>query len=273
MINHDAVIPPVQAPFMETPVPGKRVWSGWATAGIGILILIAFFLAQVIVAGIIAFVFAFPKIRAAGTSQYDALYQIISNALNSHLGLLQSLATIFSGLVGLGLILVFIRAKKGESIKEYLGLNKISIGTALLSIGIIVGYNFAVVGIQSLLGSGVGQESITTDLYKTAISPVLFGIAVVIFAPLFEEAMFRGFLFEGFRQSRVGIVGAVIITALVWAELHSIQYQTFNVLVIFVLGLIMGVVRWRTKTIWSTFIMHATMNLIAIITIALSIKS
>ena len=83
---------------------------------------------------------------------------MVMDAINNHLGLIQSLATIISGLVGLGLILIFIRSKKGESIKEYLGLNKISIKMALISILIIVVYSFAVTGIQSLLGTGWGRN-------------------------------------------------------------------------------------------------------------------
>ena len=193
--------------------------------------------------------------------------------MNANMGFFQSIATVVSGIVGLGLIIIIIKAKKSAAIKDYLGLNKIGWKVALLSIGLMVVYNLAVSGIQILLGNQAGDEQSLIKIYETAVSRPLFWISVVIFAPLFEEAIFRGFLFEGFRQSKLGIWWTIIITAATWAVLHAFQYQVFNVLVILVLGLIMGVVRWRTKTIWSTFIMHATMNLWAVIALELTINA
>jgi membrane protease YdiL (CAAX protease family) len=62
------------------------------------------------------------------------------------------------------------------------------------------------------------------DAYRNTAWPPLFWIAVVIFAPAFEEFLFRGFSFIGLQKSRLGSAGATILTALVWAVLH-IQYN------------------------------------------------
>jgi membrane protease YdiL (CAAX protease family) len=66
----------------------------------------------------------------------------------------------------------------------------------------------------------------------------------VVFAPLFEEALFRGFVYEGFARSRAGVAGAIILTSIGWAALHF-YYAGFEMATIFVLGLVLGVVRWK----------------------------
>ena len=55
------------------------------------------------------------------------------------MGLLQSIATIVSGIIGTGLILLFIRARQRAGIREYLGLNRISWKTVLLVLGVVIG--------------------------------------------------------------------------------------------------------------------------------------
>jgi uncharacterized protein len=92
----------------------------------------------------------------------------------------------------------------------------------------------------------------------------------VIFAPAFEEALFRGFLFAGFSQSRIGVPGTVILTSLLWASLH-IQYDLYNIAMIFFLGIGLGIVRAKTNSLWSTFLMHGFWNLVAVILVAFNI--
>ncbi len=255
---------PIQ-PVMQ-PAPEKRVWGAWATFGFTLVIIAAFFIAQGIVIIVPVIGSLFSNI-GAGVSSPDELTKRLMDQLNSRLGLLQSIATIVSGVVGTGLILVFIKARKGARIAEYLGLKKISIKTALAAIGITVVYLGLATVVETLLGVQ-NDETIVNQIYDTSISPPLFWIAVIIFAPLFEEALFRGFLFEGLRRSRLGIYGAVMLTAFGWAILHGLQYNIIGIIYIFLLGIIMGVVRWKTNTIWSTFIMHAVVNLVATISLA-----
>ena len=95
----------------------------------------------------------------------------------------------------------------------------------------------------------------------------MFWIAVIIFAPVFEEALFRGFLFEGLMQSRAGVIGAIAVTSVTWAILH-IQYNAAGIIYILLLGVIMGVLRWKTRSLWSPLIMHALVNLISTVLIA-----
>ena len=267
MINNTgALIPEIVKPVAE-----KRVWGFWSTVGFGAVILVGFVIAQVVVLSIAIFAMASDQFRQlAGAPQYEDIFNIISDTLNANLGLLQSIATIFSGIVGTGLVFVFVRARRRASIPEYLGLNKMSWKKVLLVFAVVIGFIVLADGLYILLGEPT-SEQIMFDIYATSVWPPLFWIAVVVFAPLFEEALFRGFLFEGFRQSRLGAIGAVVLTAFAWALLHSLQYNVYSILWIFVLGIVMGIVRVKTSSIWSTFIMHALVNFVATLGVALNL--
>lgn len=263
----------VLAPVLENPATEKRVWGFWPTVGFGTVVLIAFVFVQVLVVIVYGIAVGFSELhQASGTPQFEEILNKITDVLNGKMGLLQSIATIVSGIICTGLIMLFIRARKRAGIKEYLGLNKIGWKTALLALGVVIGLIILLdVIIYAIVGQSTG-EGIVTDIYNTSVWPPLFWIAVVIFAPLFEEAFFRGFLFEGFRQSAVGSTGAVILTAIGWALLHSLQYELVSIIWIFVLGIVMGIVRLKTRSIWSTFIMHAFVNLAATAEIALKLS-
>jgi membrane protease YdiL (CAAX protease family) len=105
------------------------------------------------------------------------------------------------------------------------------------------------------------------EIYDSAhFVPLLWG-AVIVAAPVFEEIFFRGFLLEGLRRSRLGSGGAVVLTALSWAALH-IQNGSYEISLIFSLGLALGWVRLRTHSLYPALAMHALVNLVDILQMA-----
>jgi membrane protease YdiL (CAAX protease family) len=262
------VLPPGPQPI--NPTVEKRVWGGWATTGFGAVIFIIFIIVQAVVVVFAAFAIAFSHSNLIPGLQTEDLFSSIMDMLTGHLGLLQSFATILSGIVGIGLIVLFIRLRARAGTLEYLGLNKISLRGALLAVGIVIVFYGLSIAVNIWLGRSE-KEQIMYDIYATSVWPALFWIAVLVFAPAFEEVFFRGFLLEGFRQSRLGAAGAVIITALAWAALHALQYSLINVAWILVLGIVMGIVRLKTKSLWNTIIMHVLVNVVGMLEIALNL--
>jgi uncharacterized protein len=268
MMNDETVI----IAETENKPPEKRVWGAWATLGFGAVILVVFFVVQVLVILVAGAVGVFTQLQQTSTTaDFQTITQRVSDIFNANLGLLQSVATIVSGIIGTGLIILFIKARRRAGIAEYLGLKKLNYKTALLAIAVVIVF----LALSSLMYYVLGKstaEGIMNDIYNTSIWPPLFWIAVVIFAPLFEEAFFRGFVFEGFRRSPLGLTGAVLLTALGWAVMHSLQYNIYSIIWIFMLGIAMGIVRARTGSIWATFIMHAVVNLAATVEMALKLS-
>jgi len=138
----------------------------------------------------------------------------------------------------------------------YLGLRRHSWKPLVLgAIGVgVVG------GIASLLVDDVNPAM--KDLFDTARPKPLLWISVVVLAPLVEEFVFRGFVFEGLSQVRGGIWTASLISSALWASIH-LQYGPNEMAVIFLLGLVLGGVRGHSGSVWPGMILHAANNLVS----------
>jgi len=99
--------------------------------------------------------------------------------------------------------------------------------------------------------------------YTTAAAegwlPLLW-FATVLVAPAGEEITFRGYLFRGFVRSERSAWPAIVVIALLWAAPH-LQYDWTGISEIFVAGLFLGWVRWRSGSTLLTFLLHALFNL------------
>jgi len=104
--------------------------------------------------------------------------------------------------------------------------------------------------------------------YDSADSKWLLWFALVVAAPIFEELLFRGFLFQGLRQTALGASGSILICATFWAIIHQ-QYDWFGLLSVFVIGLILGLARWRSQSLLLTIILHSATNLVALMQLLL----
>lgn len=258
---------------MDTPpapaAPEKRVWGFWPTFGLGVATTVIFLIAQTVVAVIFTFVTVVPALRAGGgPPEFEAIYKAVEEAILSHTGLITSLSVIASAVVGGGFILLMIRARGRASIAEYLGLRSFSVRTAAVAVAATAGIIAFTALVNVFLDRSAAAE-VDLDMYGTSVWPALLWITVVLVGPLFEEVFFRGFLFEGFRQSRVGAVGAIVLTSVGWAMLH-IQYDLVGMGEILVMGIVMGIVRLKTGSLWSTIIIHVLNNFIALLLIALA---
>jgi CAAX protease family protein len=110
--------------------------------------------------------------------------------------------------------------------------------------------------------------------YATAAAqgwiPALLAGAIIV-APAGEEIMFRGFLFRGWARSDRSAWPAVVAISVLWAALH-VQYDWTGVLQIFIIGLFLGWMRWRSGSTLLTFLLHALFNLEGTLETVLQVK-
>lgn len=105
-------------------------------------------------------------------------------------------------------------------------------------------------------------KSLPMDTYfHDAASAYMMAIFGVTLAPLLEEVFFRGLLYPLLRRS-FGLVTGVLLTALAFAAIHGAQlgYAWAPVLSIFVVGAVFTIVRVKTNSVASSFLMHCGYN-------------
>ena len=81
-------------------------------------------------------------------------------------------------------------------------------------------------------------------------------IAAVIVAPICEEIFFRGFVFAGLCRS-MPVGWAIVLSALIFATTHA---DPGSFIVLFVIGLALAFLRWRTHSLWPGMMLHALNN-------------
>jgi membrane protease YdiL (CAAX protease family) len=227
----------------------KKIWSPWATAGWGLLIFIVWTISQTI-----PFFFASALLRQQnGGKEFSEQLKALTG--NSHV---LALAVLIGALVAFGFIWLIIFARRGAKFPEYLGLHPLKWKTALGVQGFALLFCLA----SDLLTYSLGRDIVPQfqlDFYPTSGSPALLILGVCLVGPLFEEIYFRGFIFEGLRNSKLGNVGAALLTTAAWAGLHT-QYNVYEITTLFAGGLVLAYLRVVTGTLWSCVLFHIVTN-------------
>jgi membrane protease YdiL (CAAX protease family) len=243
----------LQASAALDPVrPGDSLcdpWRFWATCAWTVLVLIAWMAVQLIV---VFCVLAF-------TGTWGELSAVDAGTLSSNALVLSSVA-IIAGAAEIGVVAFAIRRARCR-FTEYLALvwpsrTYLWIGLACLVVLLPLG------DVSSWLTGRAVVPPFVVDAYRSARESgtiVLFAIALVVAAPLAEEIVFRGFMFRGLAASRVGIAGAILIPSAIWSAMH-VQYETFFIVQIFILGVVFAWLRWRSGSLWLTITLHAIVN-------------
>jgi membrane protease YdiL (CAAX protease family) len=98
-------------------------------------------------------------------------------------------------------------------------------------------------------------------LFDSPRDAYLLSLIAVTLGPLMEELFFRGFLYPVLAR-RMGAVWGIALTALPFGLIHLPQYGWAwgAALVIFLVGVVCGVVRAVTRSVGASFLVHAGFN-------------
>ncbi|PWQ93939.1 CPBP family intramembrane glutamic endopeptidase [Leucothrix arctica] len=176
-----------------------------------------------------------------------------------------SLVSIIGAITATAFLLLIIHLRS-LSIKQYLSLYSYT-KRDLINWQLVM---IAFIAITSLFAYVISHE--TSDfmkrLWESCDNVVLLLIAVVIAAPIFEECLFRGFLFSGLQQSHLGTGAAIVFSAAAWAVIHT-QYGTFDLITVFVFGIILAVARIASHSLLLPITLHGTFNFFAVLEMAI----
>ena len=244
------------APADAAPPPKPEVWGGWATFGFGLVILIMTMLIEGIIgAFVLAGFIVADKIPLDNLNAFMDLFQ-------QHAGVIVAVSVVVNAVIGTALMFLIVRGRHGLGFFDYLGFRRFTVKVLLFSLvtfGVYFGLNVLV---EKLAGSS-DSSTLGFNFYDTSTWPVLVWVAVCLIGPLYEEMWVRGFMFAGLIRSSLALSGTLVVTSLFWAIQH-VQYSWLPIMMIFIFGLALGYIRWKSNSIWPSFIMHALNNTIAL---------
>ena len=154
---------------------------------------------------------------------------------------------------------------------QALGLKKFNPGKAFT---LIVLFGLAILATDYLYQGAITlfhwhiQTNDQVILSRSRIAPITTYatlLAAVFVAPICEELFFRGFVFMGFLRG-MPLYLAVILSALLFAIAHG-DAASFPVL--FIIGLLLALLRWQTKSLWPGIFLHCLNNSLGAIEIIL----
>jgi membrane protease YdiL (CAAX protease family) len=182
-------------------------------------------------------------------------------------GLFFALAEALGAIFAVSLIVLIVWLRRGPPLGEYLALRPAPVTTLLrwlLGTAVLAGALEA----TSWLAGTKSTPDWMLGVYRSARFLPLLLFAVLVVAPILEELLFRGFLFEGLRRSPLGDAGTTVLASLLWACAH-LQYSWFFIAQIFVLGLLLGAARAASRSLLVPILMHAFFSAIAMLQMAL----
>lgn len=164
-------------------------------------------------------------------------------------------AALFVNLLSLPLIIVMVKSKRGSRWRDYMAWRGVGIARVVLWVIICLGSVFAMGVVHQALGWG--KSGFMEELALTR-SPWWLIASVAVVAPIFEEMVFRGFVYSGFERS-LGALPAVLLSSALFTVLHG-QYNIYELTQIFVLGMVLAWARMRTQSLLTPIVMHAANN-------------
>lgn len=121
--------------------------------------------------------------------------------------------------------------------------------------------------LELLLYGWLGNDIFTDTawLREGLYSPAAIGtfVIAVVLAPLWEELTFRGFLLSALAKTRIGFWGGAMVSNTLWSALHA-TYSWAGMSSVFLAGLILSWLVWRTGSIKPALVVHAIGNLFAL---------
>ena len=237
---------PITIPEVSKPGP----WGLWATLGFSLAVMAVYSLVQILV--------------NFGLAQkyYPDGWRALDPKNFPWMGYFFSVAEVAAVPPAVILVFLLARLRRGFPVKDYLGLVRPAprdlVKWLVITSAAIVASDFFLYYFSSQVADFM------VNVYKTARFWPLLAFVLIVAAPFFEEIFFRGFLFQGIRYSRLGPGGAVALCALAWAVIHF-QYDFYGMITIFAFGIILGWARFRSGSVYLPILLHAFINLVALI--------
>jgi membrane protease YdiL (CAAX protease family) len=157
----------------------------------------------------------------------------------------------------------FLARRKGGSVWRSFRLDSApEVASVLLAVAVAVGC-WLVAVVYRALTTTPGAVPVSSDSLTGVFGSGIAGMAttfllVAVVASVLEEVLLRGVVLGAFRE-RFGVWPALVVTALAFASLHA---SWTSVVPLTVLGIGLGWLAWRGRSLWPAIIAHTLYNAI-----------
>lgn len=221
-----------------------RPWGFWSTSG---WLVLAYILATVL------------------TIPIAMLWIVFNNMVGGNHTSGKSPPLLFESVISVLIValLMIIARFAGWKARDYFALVAPSKRDLLLVLGCWILLLALIGGIDCIFAeTSKADENWLRQIYleaRAARALPLLWFSVVVDAPIFEEMIFRGFLFRGWSSTRLGALGAIMLTSLLFGLIH-VQYTWMGALQCTLVGLAAGWLRWHSRSIFPPMLLHAINN-------------
>lgn len=247
--------PAKQAAVHSDPLP--RFWRsiGWL-----LVITLAYLLGALLFGVVLGAIEGFKAGLHGGTVDSAAINATVQATINSPTGLAQMYILQFAFIMPvIGWASSFPQQKAWHT----LALKPIHIAQLWPWLLALIVY----LGVQSILSNWVKFDDEKFMQMINGSKNLLLAFVLVVVAPIMEESIFRGYLYKAWRNTRLGFIGTLILTSVLFTLIHGVQYTWPLLAFLFVFSLLLGFAREKTGSIFTSIILHAVNNLVSVITV------
>lgn len=163
-------------------------------------------------------------------------------------------------IVAIALPCLLIATLTREDMQQTFRFRKISPLAAVLcgfiGIGAMFAFNYINAYFIFLVEPLVGKITIPDLTQGGIVSQIGMTVGAVVFAPLSEELLFRGYVQSKYNAHST--ISSIILSAVLFGLFHMTVYQVFYA---FCMGVVLGLISHWTGSIWGGIIAHAAANL------------
>jgi uncharacterized protein len=242
----------------------RKHWRGWPMVWIFAVVLLSFYFVQVLATLVVLFA------RFGGLIRQYTLHGQNAELMNMFkapewLGRMFDPPSLFviqlvSTIALVGLTLLLCRVVLNAQLPD-LGLGR-PLNWRYVGIGVVAGIALLFISgalewIQERLVGPHPQAILHVFAqHRGPLALILDLLSVAVLAPLAEELFFRGFLFTGLVQ-RMQLGVAATISGLLFGLAHA---DLWNAVPLSALGIGLALVYYRSGSLWTNIIAHATIN-------------
>lgn len=231
------------------------------TTGYIFLMVLIYFLVQILTG--ICFMIPFmgkiiAEVSRTGIAPEEA--KLKEDMLNYFSSIMSPLM-IISIIITLAIFFIIFKARKIK-IKSVFLLEKISLVNLLVIAGFGISFNIILAYVLDIISKVNGLRPAFED-YSKLFEQIVGGNSIVltlftvgVLAPIFEEILFRGIIFNELRKN-MKVYLAIIIQAIIFGVYHMNIVQGAYAIVF---GLIIGALYYRTKSIIAAITLHISVN-------------